>query len=1005
MNNKILAVTIFSFFIVKLSSQEKLLRFEHIKASDGLAQNTVHGIVKDKYGFIWITTWSGLCRYDGYEFVVYRTKNNDIQSLINNRLKCITKDTNEILWISFFDTDIICRYNYETDNFTRFLKEEVPQKVLNSLNYLFETPKLEVKGDRYTWYIKRWQIDEHECYLGQINNISGKEIIYQHDPLNPWSLNDKFTNYIYLDNQDILWAGTYSGGVNKADTKSKQFIHYFNISQNKNSIIDNHVRAICEDNEGNLWIGTHNRGITKIDRKNDQYVHFQQSNKNNSLISNELRSIYCDYFGYIWLGTKRGLDKFDPITGQFYHYATYLENTIPNDWVFSIIEDKHSILWIGTFKGIAKYDRKNDKFISYGMEITNHNSVRKLMVDNKNNLWIATEGGGITYLKRDTSNSMHENFMPIHYLISQNNINFNRVYCLLEDIDGKIWAGTAGGLVSLNPLNEEIKHYVVNDSLQDELIVGLLSDNNGNIWISHKLGITRFNIKTNTMRHYKESDDLQNTEFTEDAFYKSPTTGEMFFGGVNGFNLFQPDSIKDNPYLPNIVFTELKILNQVVKINQELNGRIVLDKPIHITKEVTLKHCDKIISIEFAALHYSDPQQNQYAYMLEGFDDNWIFTNSSSRVVTYTNLKPKDYFLKVKASNNDGVWNSNPAILKISMLPAWWQTWWFRIIIISIIIALIIFIYYVRVTFYKKRQKELASLINDRTKELEKTNELLLERQTRIEEQTEELEAKTINLKKVNNQLIEKQKLIQIQTKKLKENNKQLKILNSTKDKFFSIIAHDLKNPFNVVSGFSDVLLKKINKFDQEKINKYLEIIQSASTSGNNLLNNLLDWSRSQTGNITFKPKKLNLSNITHDTISLFKGEIHQKNITLNQTIDRKINVIADENMLKTILRNLISNAIKFTPIDGKITISAKPNKSKIEVTIADTGIGIPDDNINLLFRIDTNVTRKGTSNETGTGLGLILCKEFIEKHNGKIWVESQIGVGSKFKFLLPFEN
>jgi signal transduction histidine kinase len=303
---------------------------------------------------------------------------------------------------------------------------------------------------------------------------------------------------------------------------------------------------------------------------------------------------------------------------------------------------------------------------------------------------------------------------------------------------------------------------------------------------------------------------------------------------------------------------------------------------------------------------------------------------------------------------------------------------------------------------YRKKQRELSIIVKQRTYEITKANEILLERQTRIEEYAEELRTHTKELADANELLMCKQKLIEIQSKQLSDTNQQLSVLNSTKDRFFSIIAHDLRNPFHVIMGFSNMLIKDLPEMTHEKTIKFLWLIQNASKNGNDLLENLLQWSQSQTGRVFFEPAKIILAGIAEETINLAEGNIHRKNINLQQLIDLNVVVFADENMLKTIFRNLLSNAVKFTPDHGSITISSKRVENMVETTIADTGIGIPPENLSLLFRIDENLSTKGTANETGTGLGLILCKEFLEKNGGTILVESELGKGSSFKFTLP---
>lgn len=296
---------------------------------------------------------------------------------------------------------------------------------------------------------------------------------------------------------------------------------------------------------------------------------------------------------------------------------------------------------------------------------------------------------------------------------------------------------------------------------------------------------------------------------------------------------------------------------------------------------------------------------------------------------------------------------------------------------------------------FKNRKRELEKIIDLQTKELNDRNRL-------FEEQSEELRTHAENLKNTNELLTEKQELIEKQQKELIKTNVKLSQLNATKDKYFSIIAHDLRNSFHVVLGFAELLLGKNLQLSEEKTNRYLQLIYSTSKNGNYLLENLLQWSRSQTGRMNFEPIKINLISLIEEVLKLFESDIINKKIKLNIDIDPELQVFADENMLKTIIRNLVSNAIKFTYEKGLLTLRSARHESDIEISVEDTGVGISQENQKLLFNVETNITTQGTEHEHGTGLGLLLCWEFIEKHNGKIWVESELGKGSKFKFTLP---
>jgi signal transduction histidine kinase len=364
-------------------------------------------------------------------------------------------------------------------------------------------------------------------------------------------------------------------------------------------------------------------------------------------------------------------------------------------------------------------------------------------------------------------------------------------------------------------------------------------------------------------------------------------------------------------------------------------------------------------------------------------------------------LKAKKYVFKVLASNSDGIWSENPKTLTINVLPPWWGTWWFRLLIIVIAVMIIYSIYYIRITIYRNKEKDLSILVEQRTAELKETNKLLMERQKHIENQASMLKAQTENLKETNDLLMDKQKFIQQQSKMLEETNQKLSVLNATKDKFFSIIAHDLRNPFHTVMGFSELLIMSYDKMPQDKIKKYIQLIHTSSTSGNNLLENLLQWSRSQTGKISFEPKALDLYMLVTETLSFLEVSILRKGLQVIREFEPNVFVFADSNMLQTIVRNLLNNAIKFSREHDKIIIEVHQNDFEVEISIADNGVGIPYDKQHLIFNINSPYTTLGTKSESGTGLGLVLCKEFVEKHNGRIWFESEPDKGSKFIFTL----
>jgi signal transduction histidine kinase len=400
-------------------------------------------------------------------------------------------------------------------------------------------------------------------------------------------------------------------------------------------------------------------------------------------------------------------------------------------------------------------------------------------------------------------------------------------------------------------------------------------------------------------------------------------------------------------------------------------------------KEITLSYKDHPFSFKFAALNYTATAKNRYAYKMEEMDDDWIELNHK-RDITFTSLPPGEYVFRVKGSNNDDIWNEEGVSVKIVITPPFWKTWWFRVFLILILLGLILALYKLRVRQYKIQRKKLEREVAIRTREIREQKEI-------IEEKNNQLEISNRELKKSEINLIE---------------------LNATKDKFFSIISHDLKNPLTALLGTADLLSGAYDQLSEEKKQKYIQSIDRSASHLYDLLDNLLQWSKSQTGGIQCKPAAIDLSVIIPETLSLYKINAKKKKINLSSYVEENTFAYADRNMVTTVLRNLISNAIKFTDKGGEVRITANADGTNefVEISVIDSGIGISSENVKKLFKIGSHYSTDGTAKEKGTGLGLILCKEFIEINNGRIWFENPIpnaddnssGKGSIFKFTLP---
>ncbi len=990
-----------------------------------LSNDRILSVFEDSRENLWVGTNVGLNCLDKNkgEFTRYVNDPKNPYSIGAAAFSCIFEDKSKNIWIGSWGGGLN-RYDYHTNRFFLY-KNEVGNP--NSLSHdIVRSIQQDTKGNIWVGtdggglnILKNGSTDKDQ-FIHIRNNLR-----------DPGSLSSNAVLSIYEDKSGIIWLGTDFGGINKCVLEKKKVLLYRNHPDNLNSLNNNSVCAIMEDENRIIWIGTNGGGLNKFDRKNNKFTFYINDPKNpNSLCQNTVRSICKNSSGDIWVGTDDGLNLFDPAENKFTWFKNEInnQNSLSDNTAWRAIKGKDGAIWVGTIEGLNRFDYKKHKFIRYKNEPDNPNSISdnyvwSIFEDSKGIIWIGTLNGGLN--RFDPQKEVFKNYKNGHFNLLKN----NKIISINEDQNGILWIGTNSGICSYNRNSDKFTIYFEKEGLPNVAIQGILVDDHGNLWLSTTNGLLKFNPQTLKYKNYFERDGFQGNEYVANSCYKLKS-GEMVFGGINGFNIFHPDSINDNLEIPKVVITDFQIYYQSVPIGENKGKHTFLKKSIMFTDEIKLSYKENIISFEFAALHYVDPIANQYAYMMEGFDKNWNYTNANRRFVTYTNLSGGRYIFHVKASNNDGIWNEKATSVKIIILPPWWKTLWFRVLLILTVIAGSINFYLYRVLALQKQKHLLEQKVAERTYQLEKANEtlnetntILEERQQFIEEQSEELKAKneqllarqakiekqaeeilknSESLKEANKLLVDKQQLILVQSEEMLKTNEQLSHLNATKDKLFSIIAHDLRNPFNAVFGFSELLIKKIKTLPHEKVLRYLGLIYTASRSGNSLLENLLQWSRSQTGRIAFDPVRLNLLEIAEEVVNLMEGDAERKNISIQQLIDQDIIVFADENMLKTIFRNLISNAIKFCNENGTVTLNYGIVGKKVEVTIADTGVGIPPENQSKLFKIEKTVTTKGTANETGTGLGLIICKEFIDKHNGKIWVESEIDKGSKFIFTLP---
>jgi signal transduction histidine kinase len=571
------------------------------------------------------------------------------------------------------------------------------------------------------------------------------------------------------------------------------------------------------------------------------------------------------------------------------------------------------------------------------------------------------------------------------------------VSCVNEDLEGNLWIGTTDGLNKYDEKNQRFIRFNENAGLPNNVITNLLFDDKGSLWITTNKGLTRLDserfmlrnseedtINNRIIRNYGMADDLQNTDFRQNASYKD-SDGQIYLGGINGFNVFHPDSIMDNKNIPNVIITEFKLFNKTVTFNSENSP---LTKPIELTQRIILNHKQSVFTFGFVALNYNATLKNQYAYKLQGYDKDWNYIGNKHEV-TYTSLPAGNYIFRVIASNNDGLWNTQGVTLQLRIIPPFWERWWFRGAIMLWVLFLIYIYYSHRLLKEKKTNKLLENKVAQRTEQLSEKNNLLM--------------IQTKHLNEANSILKVRQQLIEEQSEELKSQRDELKEVNEVKDMLFSVVAHDLKNPFSTVLGLSDLLKLKYNDYSDKQRMEIISSVYNSLKVINDLIISLLEWSRSQMGNLNPQFDIHNLSELLLKNIQLANVNAQVKNIKIiNGVHENEFLVKMDVDLINAVIRNLISNAIKFTPIDGIISISCVRNTDKVIVKIRDNGVGITKDILPKLFLKSNFETTYGTNNEKGSGLGLKICQDFVKLHNGEIWVESEEGKGSEFCFSLP---
>jgi ligand-binding sensor domain-containing protein/signal transduction histidine kinase len=729
-------------------------KFAHYRHSDSepasLSNDLVGAIYEDQDGNLWVGTASGLDRFDRdtERFFHFNYEPKNPNSLEGNSVISILQDTSGRLWISTYDGGLN-QFNPQTGQF-KHLPTATADPVYPGLNRIemicedidgqlwLATPSGLYRYNPQSGYLRRFQYvaDDpfslndnriNSVYLDHSDNLwvgtsrglnlydrsKSRFITYRHDPGMSDSLSNDAVLSIYEDRSGVLWVGTYGGGLNRHNRGQDKFEYYRNNPNNLNSLPDNSVYPIMVDRVGNIWVGTFGGGLTNFDPSTGQYTHFVNSPSDpSSLSANEVWAIIQDRRGTIWVGTSQGLDRLDSLNGKFIHYKHDPEepDSLADNAVYVLFEDLQGTIWVGTSAGLDRFNTNTGQFTHFrhdpsGPETISGNSISAIYEDRQGRLWVGTVSSGLNRLDPDLGIFTRYRNDPN----DPGSISHDSIMSIYQDMNGILWVATAGGgLNRYNPGSDSFTHYNEKNGLPNDVVYGILEDGKGYLWLSTNFGLSRFDPQTSSFRNYDDSDGLQSNEFNQYAYAKG-RDGILYFGGINGLTAFDPAQIVDSTYEPPLVLTSLT-----------QNGTpIEPDRPVGTIKDFTLRWPQNNFEFEFAALSYAEPTKNQYAYMLDGFDQDWYYSGTR-RDGRYTRLPGGTYTLLLRGSNNDGVWSQAPLAIKVTVIPPFWQTWWFRGSMFVLLVGAVFGGYRLRVRSIETQNLELERQVRERTGALER---------------------------------------------------------------------------------------------------------------------------------------------------------------------------------------------------------------------------------------------------------------------------------------------
>ena len=627
----------------------------------------------DRMGALWAgTAGGGLHRLDPDSgvFTCFRHDPADPRSLGGDDVRCLAEDGDGALWVGTRDGGL-SRLAPDSGVCKRFRPDPRDPGSLSHDSVL----ALTVDTTGQLW------VGTDGGGLNLLDRATESFAQLRHEPNTATSLAGDRIRSLLQDRAGVLWVGTYGNGLSRCNLQRKAFQHLSHNPGDPHSLGHDIVWSFCEDQDGAVWIGTHDAGLDRWDRATGRFTHFRHDPRDPATPGhNSIRMVARGHDGRLWLATDGGgLDRFDPASGRFTHFRhdPAEPGSLAHDVLRMVFIDRAGAVWAGTFGGgLDRFDPETGGFVHHRYDPADPKSisndyVRVACEDRAGALWLGTHGGGLNRFDRATGVFTRYRHDPQ----DPQSLSNDFVFCIHEDRTGALWVATyGGGLNRFDPATGIFTAYRRQDGLPDDAIYGILEAEKGRLWLSTNGGLARFSPATGEVKTYTIADGLQSNEFNGGAYYRS-RSGEMFFGGINGFNVFHPLEIKDSEFFAPVVLTDFQLMNRSVSVGPLPDGRTLIDRPINMLERLVLSHRDNVVSFEFAALDFTAPEKNRYAYRLEGLSDEWVDLGTR-RYVMFTTLPAGRYTLRVKGTNSDGAWNETGAALALVVRPPWWRTRW-----------------------------------------------------------------------------------------------------------------------------------------------------------------------------------------------------------------------------------------------------------------------------------------------------------------------------------------